>query len=48
MTGLTLSAEQARLARARVAEAGLDDRVRILEEDYRVHAGSYTGSPRSR
>jgi cyclopropane-fatty-acyl-phospholipid synthase len=41
VTGLTLSAEQARFARARVAAAGLDDRVRILEEDYRVHSGRY-------
>jgi len=38
VTGLTISAEQARLARARTA--GLD--VRILEEDYRTHEGSYT------
>jgi len=38
VTGLTISAEQARLARARTA--GLD--VRILEEDYRSHEGSYT------
>ena len=41
VTGLTLSAEQASLARARVAAAGLDGRVAILEEDYRVHRGSY-------
>ncbi len=38
VTGLTISAEQARLARERTA--GLD--VRILEEDYRSHQGSYT------
>jgi cyclopropane-fatty-acyl-phospholipid synthase len=38
VTGLTISAEQAALARTRTA--GLD--VRILEEDYRVHEGSYT------
>jgi cyclopropane-fatty-acyl-phospholipid synthase len=38
VTGLTISAEQAALARERTA--GLD--VRILEEDYRVHEGSYT------
>ena len=41
VTGLTLSAEQARLARERVAAMGLDGRVRILEEDYRVHEGRY-------
>ena len=38
VTGLTISAEQAALARERTA--GLD--VRILEEDYRRHVGSYT------
>lgn len=38
VTGLTISAEQARLARERTA--GLD--VRILEEDYRSHEGRYT------
>ena len=38
VTGLTISAEQASLARERTA--GLD--VRILEEDYRSHQGSYT------
>lgn len=38
VTGLTISAEQATVARERTA--GLD--VRILEEDYRVHQGSYT------
>jgi cyclopropane-fatty-acyl-phospholipid synthase len=37
VTGLTISAEQAALARERTA--GLD--VRILEEDYRLHEGSY-------
>jgi len=42
VTGLTLSSEQAELARARVAGAGLSDRVTILEEDYREHRGSYT------
>jgi len=38
VTGLTISAEQAALARTRTA--GLD--VRILEEDYRMHEGRYT------
>ena len=38
VTGLTISAEQAALARERTV--GLD--VRILEEDYRHHEGSYT------
>jgi cyclopropane-fatty-acyl-phospholipid synthase len=42
VTGLTLSPAQAELARARIREAGLDDRVRILEEDYRSHQGSYS------
>ncbi len=38
VTGLTISAEQATMARERTR--GLD--VRILEEDYRRHEGSYT------
>ena len=42
VTGLTISAEQAKLARERVAAAGLDDRVTILEQDYREHDGSYS------
>jgi cyclopropane-fatty-acyl-phospholipid synthase len=42
VTGLTLSPAQAELARERVRAAGLDDRIRIVEEDYRVHQGSYT------
>ena len=42
VTGLTLSAEQADLARSRIAAAGLSDRVTILEEDYREHRGAYT------
>jgi cyclopropane-fatty-acyl-phospholipid synthase len=42
VTGLTISSEQAALARERVAAAGLGDRVEILEEDYRLHEGSYT------
>ena len=42
VTGLTLSPAQAELARERIREAGLDGRVRILEEDYRLHQGTYT------
>ncbi len=38
VTGLTISAEQAAVARERTA--GLD--VRIFEQDYRLHEGSYT------
>ena len=41
VTTITLSAEQADLARARVAEAGLADRVDIRLEDYRSVEGSY-------
>lgn len=42
VTGLTISPAQARLARERVAAAGLGDRVQIVEDDYRVHVGTYT------
>jgi cyclopropane-fatty-acyl-phospholipid synthase len=42
VTGLTLSAAQAGLARERIAAAGLADRVTILEEGYGSHQGSYT------
>jgi cyclopropane-fatty-acyl-phospholipid synthase len=42
VTGLTLSPAQAALARERVREAGLGGRITIVEEDYRVHQGSYT------
>ena len=42
MTGLTISPAQAALARERVAAAGLAGRVRILEQDYRAHEGSYS------
>ncbi|EWT02475.1 cyclopropane-fatty-acyl-phospholipid synthase [Intrasporangium oryzae NRRL B-24470] len=41
VTSLTLSREQATLARKRVAEAGLTDRVDIRIEDYREVEGSY-------
>lgn len=42
VTGLTLSEEQAALARRRVAEAGLSDRVEILLQDYRTMSGRFT------
>jgi cyclopropane-fatty-acyl-phospholipid synthase len=42
VTGLTLSPAQAALARERIRAAGLGDRIRIVEEDYRVHQGSYS------
>lgn len=41
VTTTTLSAAQAALARERVAAAGLDDRVRVLEKDYRELDGGY-------
>jgi cyclopropane-fatty-acyl-phospholipid synthase len=42
ITGITLSPPQAELARRRVAEAGLEDRVEILVTDYRLLApGSF-------
>ena len=40
VTGITLSEEQAALARSRVREAGVADRVTILLEDYRDTAAS--------
>ena len=42
VTSLTISAEQARLARERVAQAGLADRVAVVEQDFREHDGRYT------
>jgi cyclopropane-fatty-acyl-phospholipid synthase len=42
VTGLTISAEHAKLARERVEAAGLADRVTILEQDYREHEGRYS------
>ncbi len=41
VTGLTLSQEQLRVARARAAAAGLEDRVRFELQDYRQHRGQY-------
>ncbi|HLU53211.1 MAG TPA: cyclopropane-fatty-acyl-phospholipid synthase family protein [Acidimicrobiia bacterium] len=40
-TGITVSAEQAEEARKRAARAGVGDRVRILEADYREVEGRY-------
>ena len=42
VTALTISAEQARLARERVAQAGLSDRITVVEQDFREHDGRYT------
>ena len=42
VTGLTISNAQATLARERIEAAGLTERIEILEEDYRLHQGSYT------
>jgi cyclopropane-fatty-acyl-phospholipid synthase len=41
VTGITLSAEQARFARDRMHRLGLDDRVRILQTDYRDVKGTF-------
>ncbi len=41
VTTLTLSTEQARLARERIAAAGLTDRVDVRLQDYREATGSY-------
>ena len=41
VTGVTLSEEQHRVAMRRAAEAGLDDRVRFLLQDYRLQTGPY-------
>ena len=42
VTALTISRAQAELARRRVAEAGVGERVEIAERDYRVERGSYS------
>jgi cyclopropane-fatty-acyl-phospholipid synthase len=42
VTALTISGAQAELARARIAAAGLSDRIDVVEEDYRSHDGRYT------
>ncbi|WP_041717865.1 class I SAM-dependent methyltransferase [Alkalilimnicola ehrlichii MLHE-1] len=41
VTGVTLSTEQLRVARARAQEAGLDDRVAFELQDYRERQGPY-------
>ena len=41
VTSLTISTEQAELARRRIAEAGLADRATVLLRDYRQADGSY-------
>jgi cyclopropane-fatty-acyl-phospholipid synthase len=41
VTSLTISSEQAELARRRIAEAGVADRVDVLLEDYRSTTGRY-------
>lgn len=41
ITTTTISKEQAALARARVREAGLEDRIEVIETDYRDLTGRY-------
>jgi len=41
VTSLTLSEEQARLARQRVAQAGLERSVKVVVQDYRDSTGTY-------
>lgn len=41
VTTTTISAEQASLARERIAAAGLDDRIDVVERDYRELAGRF-------
>ncbi|WP_158968338.1 SAM-dependent methyltransferase [Chachezhania sediminis] len=43
VTGLTISREQHDFARARIAKAGLQDKVEIRLQDYRDETGSYDG-----
>jgi cyclopropane-fatty-acyl-phospholipid synthase len=42
VTGLTISSAQAELARERIREAGVADRVEIREEDYRLVQGTFS------
>ncbi len=41
VTSLNVSPEQVKIARQRVSEAGLEDKVEIVIEDYREHQGQY-------
>ena len=41
VTGITISKDQYRLARKRVRDAGMQDRIRILFRDYRLMSGRY-------
>jgi cyclopropane-fatty-acyl-phospholipid synthase len=41
VTSLTISTEQRQLAERRIAEAGVADRVQVLQRDYREARGSY-------
>ncbi|MFK7791378.1 MAG: class I SAM-dependent methyltransferase [Devosiaceae bacterium] len=41
VTSLNVSPEQVKIARERVSEAGLDDKVEFVIEDYRAHQGTY-------
>lgn len=41
VTSLNVSPEQVKIARERVSEAGLDDKVDFVIQDYREHAGTY-------
>ncbi|HAM76381.1 MAG TPA: SAM-dependent methyltransferase, partial [Alcanivorax sp.] len=41
VTTTTISREQARFAREQVREAGLSDRIQVLEQDYRELQGRY-------
>ena len=43
VTGLTISEEQLRYARERIARAGLDDLVQFKLQDYRDEVGTYDG-----
>jgi len=42
VTAVTISRAQAELARARIAEAGLEDRIQVVERDFRELDGSYS------
>lgn len=41
VTSLNVSPEQVKIARERVSEAGLDDKVEFVIQDYREHTGTY-------